>query len=71
MADNEQETTERQYMDRMYGAIIDLMNLADSIHRYGDAFPGKPEDDMAMKNARALLDEIDAYKVSRPKADRA
>ena len=58
---------ERYYVNRMYDTIIELMTLADSIHLYGKDFPGEPKDDPAMKNAQALLDEVDAYNSARRK----
>ena len=54
-------TNERDLLRRMSVAIEELIELAESIHRYGDAFPGKPQDDMAVKKARTLLDETADY----------
>ena len=52
---------EKDLLRRMSAAINELIDLAESIHRYGSAFPSKPQDDMAVKNARSLLDETRNY----------
>ena len=54
-------TNAQDLLRRMSAAIIDLIELAESVHRYGSAFPGKPQDDMAVKKARDLLDETQLY----------
>lgn len=53
--------SERDLLRRMAEAVSDLMGLAESIHRYGEAFPGEPQDDFAMKKARDVLDETREY----------
>lgn len=52
--------TEHDLLRRASQTILDLIGLADSLYRYGSAFPGEPRDDLAVKNARELLDEIDS-----------
>ena len=54
-------TNERDLLRRMSTTILELIDLAESIHRYGPAFPGKPQDDLAVKKARAVLDETRDY----------
>ena len=53
--------SERDLVHQMYDAMCNLIELAHSIQRYGPAFPGTPEDDMAVKNARELLAKADIY----------